>query len=85
MDGSRMNITKLLMSVGCVACWMVLFPVVVIGGGLALFLMAAATELSHLITGNTAKGIDPSAAHEMAMRICFGYRARARARNRFTR
>jgi hypothetical protein len=38
-----------------------------------------------LITGTSGNSIDPSAAHEMAMRICFGYRGRARARNRFSR
>jgi len=58
---------------------------VVVGGGIALFLLAAAAELSHLITGNKGEGIDPSAAHDMAMRICFGYQAGGRAPNRFSR
>ncbi len=66
-------------------CWIVLFPLVVIGGGIAVFILAAVTELSHLITGTTGKGIDPSAAHDMAMRICFGYRARVRAPSRSIR
>jgi hypothetical protein len=48
-------------------------------------IVAAVTELSHLITGTTGKGIDPSAAHDMAMRICFGYRARVRAPSRSIR
>jgi hypothetical protein len=75
-----MKLKTLVLSVGCVVCWMVLFPVIVIGGGVTLFLLAAATEYSHLISGRTGKSIDPSAAHEMAMRICFGYRARATSR-----
>ena len=80
-----MKLKTLVLSAGCVVCWIVLFPMVVIGGGVALFLLAAGTELSHLITGTTGKDIDPSAAHDMAMRICFGYRARARAQRRLTR
>jgi hypothetical protein len=80
-----MKLKTLVLSVGCVVCWMVLFPLIVVGGGVTLFLFAAGTELSHLITGTRGKSIDPSAAHEMAMQICFGYRARARARNRFSR
>jgi len=58
---------------------MVFFPIVVIAGGMALILLAAGSELSHLLKGNAAMGIDPSAAHEMAMRICFGYAARSHA------
>jgi hypothetical protein len=79
------KLKTLILSAGCILCWIVLFPLVVIGGGIALFLIAAGTELSHLITGTSGKGIDPSAAHDMAMRICFGYRARARAPSRFIR
>jgi hypothetical protein len=80
-----MKLKTLVLSVGCVLCWIVLFPLVVIGGGIALFLIAAGTEISHLITGTTGKDVDPSAAHDMAMRICFGYRARARAPGRLIR
>jgi hypothetical protein len=80
-----MKSKKLLLSAGCLVCWMIFFPMVVIGGGIALFLAAAVAELTNLITGSTAKAVDPSAAHDMAMRICFGYRARARAPHRFTR
>jgi hypothetical protein len=80
-----MKLKTLVLSVGCLVCWMVLFPLIVIGGGVTLFLLAAGTEFSHLITGRSSKSIDPSTAHEMAMRICFGYRARARAPNRFGR
>jgi hypothetical protein len=80
-----MKLKTLVLSVGCVVCWMVLFPIIVIGGGVTLFLLAAGTEFSHLITGTAGKSVDPSAAHEMAMRICFGYRARARATGRLIR
>jgi hypothetical protein len=80
-----MKLKTLVLSVGCIVCWMVLFPLIVVGGGVTLFLLAAATEFSNLITGTSGKSIEPSAAHEMAMRICFGYRARARAPNRLSR
>ncbi len=80
-----MMLKTLALSVGCVACWMILFPLIVVGGGVTLFLLAAGTEFSHLITGTTGKSIEPSAAHEMAMRICFGYRTRARAPRRLAR
>lgn len=80
-----MKLKQLALSLGCVVCWMVFFPVVVIGGGIALFLLALGAELSHLISGNKGDGIDASAAHDMAMRICFGYRAGERAPSRFSR
>ena len=80
-----MKLKTLVLSLGCVVCWMVLFPLIVIGGAVTLFLLAAGTELSHLITGTSGQSIDPSAARAMAMQICFGYRARARAPHRFSR
>jgi hypothetical protein len=74
-----------IVSGACLLCSVVLFPLVVIGTGLGLFVLAVGTESSHLLTGTAVKGIDHSAAHEMALRICFGYRAGAGAHGRCAR
>jgi hypothetical protein len=74
----------MIVSGACFLCWIVLFPLAVIGAGVGLFGVAVATELSHLLTGTGGQGIDHSAAREMAKRICFGYR-NARAYTRSTR
>jgi len=75
-DGLKMKLLAKVLSLGCVASSIVIFPLVVIGGGAALFLAAAGTELSHSITRSRGDGLDRSSAREMAARICFGYRPR---------
>jgi hypothetical protein len=79
-----MALKTMVLSIACVLCWIILFPLVLIGGGAALLILAAGTELTVLLTGTAAQGIDHSAAREMALRICFGNRAGARAGSRLT-
>ena len=57
-------------TLGCVLAWFVLLPVVVIGGGLALFLYAILAELAALITGKPSKALDTTVAREIARRMC---------------
>jgi hypothetical protein len=57
--------------VGCVLAWTVLLPVVVIGGGLALFAYAAGAELGQFMIGIKEQRIDQLTAHKMARQICF--------------
>jgi hypothetical protein len=80
-----MKLKTMVLSMACVLCWIVLFPLFVIGGSVALLVLAAGTELAQLLTGTAGQGIDPAAARAMAMRICFGHRAGARAQGRLTR
>jgi hypothetical protein len=72
-----MSLKTLLFSVGCVVAWFVLLPLLVIGGGLALFAHAVLGELAALLTGTADKSIDRSAAREMARRMCGGHGGRA--------
>jgi hypothetical protein len=67
-----MPFKALFLSVGCLLTWLLL-PVVAISGAIALFLYAVFVELLHLLSGTPEKHLDPTAAHETAVRICGGY------------
>jgi len=60
----------ILFTLGCVLAWFVLLPVVVIGGGFALFLYAILAELAAFITGKPSKALDTAVAREIARRMC---------------
>jgi hypothetical protein len=77
-----MSVKAIFFSVGCVLAWFVLLPVVVIGGGISLFLYAILAELGALITGDRSKTVDASTAREMARRMCGGYAVQARSTRR---
>jgi hypothetical protein len=68
-----MLLKTLFSSVGCVLAWFLLLPVLAIIGGAGLFLFATLAEIAALFTGKPAKSLDPSAAREIARRICMGY------------
>lgn len=59
-------------SVICLLCSMVLFPLFAIGGLVALLLLAVGAETLRVLTGAGSKHIDLSAARAAAMRICCG-------------
>lgn len=69
-------------SVGCVLAWLVLLPMLVIGGGIALLAYAIFAELGAVLTGNAFKTLDTSAAREIARRMCGGYGLPVRSRMR---
>jgi hypothetical protein len=69
--------------IGCVIAWFILLPVLVIGGGIALFAYATFAELGALLTGGPARTLDTAAAREIARRMCGGgYAVRAPANRR---
>ncbi len=79
-----MSLKALFFSIGCVIAWFVLLPLLVIGGGMALFVHAIFGELAALITGNSGPSIDRSTAREIARRMCGGYAGSARVHWRNT-
>jgi hypothetical protein len=76
-----MSLKAVLYSLGCVVAWFVLLPVLVIGGGVALFAYAIFAELAALITGTQSKPLETSAAREIVRRMCGGYNVRPTALN----
>ena len=66
-----MSLKAVLFSLGCLLAWFVLLPLLLIGGGAALFCYAIVAELGVLLVGNT-KGVDSTAAREIAHSMC-GY------------
>jgi hypothetical protein len=73
-----MSLKTILFSLGCVLAWFVLLPVLLIGGGIALFAYAVFAELGAFLTGSPGKTLDSSVAREIARRMCGGYGVRAR-------
>jgi hypothetical protein len=70
-----MSLKTILFSLGCVLAWFVLLPVLLIGGGIALFAYAVFAELGAFLTGSPSKTLDSSVAREI---MCGGYRVPAR-------
>ena len=64
-----MSSKAFLFSIGCVLAWVVLLPLVVLGGCVALVAYAVFAEVGTLVTGKSAS-MDPRAAREMARRVC---------------
>jgi hypothetical protein len=77
-----MSLKAILLSLGCVLAWFVLLPVLVIGGGAALFVYAVCAELSGFLLGSSSQSLDASVAREIARRLCGGYGIRARSSRR---
>jgi hypothetical protein len=77
-----MSLKAVPFSIGYVIAWFVLLPVLVIGGGIALFAYAVFAELAAFLTGTPSKTLDTSAAREIARRMCGGYGVPARTGRR---
>jgi hypothetical protein len=73
-----MSLKTILFSLGCVLAWFVLLPLLLIGGGVALFAYAVFAELGAFLTGSHSKTLDSSVAREIARRMCGGYGVPAR-------
>ena len=71
-----MSLQRLVFSLGYLLSWLVLMPIVAIGGGISLFAYAAFAELMQLLTGQRDMRPDPSTARAMAVKICMPYGAR---------
>jgi hypothetical protein len=76
--GAAMFLKTFLLSLGCVLAWLVLLPLLFIGGGVALFAQAIFAEFGALFLGNTGTTVDATAAREIARRMCGGYGVQAR-------
>jgi len=68
----------ILFSLGCLLAWLVVFPLLFIGGGIALFAYALLAELGALLMGKTGNTVDMTVARETARRMCGGYGVQAR-------
>jgi hypothetical protein len=73
-----MFLKAILLALGCLLAWLVLLPLLVIGGGAALFAYAIFAEFGAMFLGNTGTTVDPAAAREIARRMCGGYGVQAR-------
>jgi hypothetical protein len=65
-----MSAKTILSTLGCVLAWFVLLPVLVIGGGLALFVYAVLAELAAIISRKPSTALDTAVAREIARRLC---------------
>jgi hypothetical protein len=73
-----MLLKTILLALWCLFAWFVLLPLLVIGGGVALFAVAIFAEVEALFLGNTGNTVDTATAREIARRMCGGYAAQAR-------
>jgi hypothetical protein len=73
-----MLLKTILLALWCLFAWFVLLPLLVIGGGVALFAVAIFAEVEALFLGNTGNAVDTATAREIARRMCGGYAAQAR-------
>jgi hypothetical protein len=84
-DGSfAMSLKTILFSLACIISWFVLLPMLVIGGGIALFAYATFAELGAFLTGSSARTLDTAAAREMAHKMCGGYGVKAGTRRHYS-
>jgi hypothetical protein len=77
-----MFLKTILLALGCLLAWFVLLPLLVIGGGFALFAHAVFAEFGALFLGNTGNTVDTAVAREIARRMCGGCRVQARSMRR---
>ena len=78
-----MSLKTILFTLGYLVAWFVLLPVLLIAGGTALFAYAIFAELGAFLAGHPSDTLDPSAAREIARRMCGGYGVQARSTRRF--
>jgi hypothetical protein len=65
-----MSLKAFLFPLSCVIAWFVLLPVLVIGGGFALFAYATFAELGALLTNSPARTLDTTVARDIARKMC---------------
>ncbi|MGB6307761.1 MAG: hypothetical protein WBF89_08195 [Steroidobacteraceae bacterium] len=74
-----MSLKAIPFTIACVIAWFILLPLLVIGGGIALFAYATFAELGAVLTGSPARTLDTAAAREIARRMCGGHLVRTAA------
>jgi hypothetical protein len=66
-----MILKTFLTALGCLFAWLLLIPILLIGG-CALLLYALLSELGSLATGGAESTLDAATARRIARDICFG-------------
>lgn len=74
-----MSLKSFIFSLGYLSAWLILMPVVAIGGGIALFAYAVFAELTQFLTGSHDQAPDPTTARALAEKICMPYNPRRMA------
>jgi hypothetical protein len=69
VGGKAMSLKLFISSLGCVLAWMVLLPIGLIGGGVALFTYALFAEIAQRLIGVNDNRIDPPTARRMALQM----------------
>jgi hypothetical protein len=67
-----MSIKQVIFFIVCALTWLLLLPVCLLGGAIALLSYAAVSELGELFGGDTRNAVDSSTAREIARRVCLG-------------
>ena len=67
-----MFLKAVLFPLSCVIAWFLLLPMLVVGGGIALFAYATFAELGALLTNSPARTLDTTVAREIARTMCGG-------------
>ena len=67
-----MLIKSVVFYAGCVASWLIL-PVLVVVGGSLLMSYAVFAELAEFLTRRAVQPVDNSTARELAQRMCVGH------------
>lgn len=67
-----MSMRSVFFLLGCAVAWLVLLPIMVIGGGVALLAYALGAEAVDAATGRRGQP-DAAAASEIAKRLCDGH------------
>jgi hypothetical protein len=74
-----MALNRFVFSLGYLLAWLVLMPIVTVGGGIALFSYAVVAEITQFLTGSPDKEPDATTARALAAKICMPYRPRRAA------
>jgi hypothetical protein len=66
-----MSFRDVVFYLGCAATWLIILPVVVVSGTIALVTYALFSELADMFLGRRVS-VDNSTAREIAQRMCMG-------------
>ena len=67
----------ILTSLGFLISWLIVLPLLIIGGGLVLLIGATLAEIATLATGSARRGLSAARAREIARGMCSRYSAGA--------
>jgi len=67
-----MSFKQVIFFIVCALTWLLLLPVCLLGGAIALLSYAVVSELGEWFGGGTRNAVDSSTAREIARRVCLG-------------